>query len=86
MKTFDKDSHQQYQEPKNRFTLKVDAKKIKCEGRKQKKKKKKPKDCLDQGCPTCGPVEVFMRPTAYSNFFSYTCIFITVSNSMSLLS
>ena len=23
---------------------------------------------LDQGCPTCRPLNIFMRPTAYSNF------------------
>ena len=40
--------------------------------------------CLNQGRPTCGPFKIFMPSTANSNFFSY--IFLTVSNSMSLLS
>ena len=38
---------------------------------------------LNQGCPTSSLLKVFMRPTAYSNFFS--CIFLFISNSMSLL-
>ena len=29
---------------------------------------KKKRHHLDKGCPTCGPLNVFMWPTTYSNF------------------